>query len=411
LARYESLTLWRGVACLLVIFYHSLFTGYGLAFPEGTGVLTGIVDFLRRAWVGVPLFFVISGYCVTASADAVRQYSRPGPNFFWRRFRRIYPPYWIWLGFVTLSVWGVESFVAPGFFEKAFLPNPQGLTGPQWFGNLTLTESWRWHFTGGVECALLSPSWTLCYEEQFYALVGLCLLFCRKYFFQALAGMTALVIGGLFLLPWLGVGTWGLFLDGKWLMFAAGILAYYVLNYAPRASLPWYCIPLGFGILVAAAEPSRLLEPRVNEPNQSYFVAFGFALAVIALRNSDARLLLAWFAPPLKFCGERCYSLYLVHWPVVTVVGWAFNQIGFRNPIAIFLLGLSSCLLVTVTLAWAFHWLVERRFLNSRQDQAAAASWLRRLRQARLVVVRSQVAADSVSGGRRIGGAMVIPPL
>ena len=35
-----------------------------------------------------------------------------------------------------------------------------------------------------------------------------------------------------------------------------------------------------------------------------------------------------------------CYSLYLVHWPTVTVVSWFFNHWGIRNPAAVFV---SAC--------------------------------------------------------------------
>src|SRR5437879_3595441 len=66
--RYESLTAWRGVACLLVVVYHS--TRGPL--HELSGFTAFIFGILGKCWLGVPLFFVISGYCVTASADALR---------------------------------------------------------------------------------------------------------------------------------------------------------------------------------------------------------------------------------------------------------------------------------------------------------------------------------------------------
>src|SRR5262249_48484636 len=154
---------------------------------------SGVVEVVRRLWIGVPMFFVISGYCVTASADAARRRPNPGPEFFYRRFRRIYPPYWTWLAVAGLGIWIVE-LIHPRFFEQAFIPNPQTFTIWQWLGNLSLTESWRWHLTGGVENMLLSPSWTLCYEEQFYALAGLALVAGRRFFFGWFALVTAVVL-------------------------------------------------------------------------------------------------------------------------------------------------------------------------------------------------------------------------
>ncbi|HEV2393274.1 MAG TPA: acyltransferase [Verrucomicrobiae bacterium] len=361
--RYETLTAWRGIACLFVVIFHSVCTGYGLSFPDGPGPLGWVLAVVHRLWIGVPLFFVISGYCVTASADAARQRPSSGANFFRRRFRRIYPPYWAWLLITAAGVWFVESKHA-GFFQNAFVPNPRGFTKWQWFGNLTLTESWRWHITRGVENELLSPSWTLCYEEQFYALVGLALLLARRFFFGALALLTLAVFAGLFVLPPLGVGTLGLFLDGQWLMFAAGAVVYYALNYAPARAMGWFCVPLGFGVLCAVAGPEHLLIARTNEPNQSYLCAFLFALALLGLRRWDTQLARARLVRPLLFCGEMCYSLYLIHWPVVTVVSWGFNRLGLRNPFAIFFLGVSCCLAVALGLGRLFYRLIERRFWN-----------------------------------------------
>lgn len=361
--RYESLTHWRGLACLMVVAFHSLSTGYGLTFPEGFGPLSGMVAVVQRLWVGVPMFFVISGYCVTASADAARRRGRPGFCFFKRRFRRIYPPFWVWLGITGAGVWLVERF-SPGFFTSAFVPDPSKMEAWQWIGNLTLTETWRWHLTGAPENALLSHSWTLCYEEQFYALVGLALFLAPRWLFAALSLITLAVIAGLFVFPALGINTMGTFLDGKWLMFAAGVLVYYAVNYAARARLAWFALPLVLGLVCAFAEPKHLLLNRVNEPNQSYFCAFGLALLLLGLQRWDGVVAQSQVLRPLFWCGEMCYSLYLVHWPVVTVVAWGINQLGFRNPFFIFFFALPVCMGVAVVLARFFHNLVERRFWN-----------------------------------------------
>jgi peptidoglycan/LPS O-acetylase OafA/YrhL len=211
--RYDSLTLWRGFACLLVIVYHS---SRG-PLHEVNGFTALIFQILGRFWIGVPLFFVISGYCVTASADALRRRDGSARHFFWRRFLRIYPPYWAVIAITALGVCLMNSYVSEGAFQALMMPLPQWLTKWQWLGNLTLTEGWRWHLTRGVEDVFLPPSWTLCYEEQFYFLVGLVLILTRRFFFFAL-GFLTLIVAILFLFPWPGLYTTGLFLDGRWLM-------------------------------------------------------------------------------------------------------------------------------------------------------------------------------------------------
>ena len=41
------------------------------------------------------MFFVISGYCITAAVERSRQLGHSAGTYFWRRFRRIYPPLWM----------------------------------------------------------------------------------------------------------------------------------------------------------------------------------------------------------------------------------------------------------------------------------------------------------------------------
>src|SRR5262245_59812438 len=99
--RYESLDMWRGVACLLVLLNHAIV--YQL--PDGT-TPQGLQRFdvaaaavAARLWLGVPMFFVISGYCISAAVDSYRRRGSSVGTYFVRRFKRIFPPYWAVLAF------------------------------------------------------------------------------------------------------------------------------------------------------------------------------------------------------------------------------------------------------------------------------------------------------------------------
>ena len=71
--RYSSLDLWRGIACLVIVILHlSLYwkyasVGHGAA---GYGVAATILFLIGRMGIGVLVFFVISGYCIAATADS-----------------------------------------------------------------------------------------------------------------------------------------------------------------------------------------------------------------------------------------------------------------------------------------------------------------------------------------------------
>ncbi|HLP78155.1 MAG TPA: acyltransferase, partial [Candidatus Paceibacterota bacterium] len=214
-----------------------------------------------------------------------------------------------------------------------------------------------------IEMELWSPVWTLCYEEQFYFVVGVALLLARRIFFPALTFVTAVVLLGQFFFRFNTLGT---FLDGKWLMFASGVLAYYILNRVPPEKQVWYCIPFLLGSLAAFSDPKQMLRGGVGEPNQSYLTAFVFGLAIVGLSRWDIAITSSRLMKPLRFLGEMCYSLYLVHWPVVMVVGHTLDSMGISNPFASLLITVPCSIGVTILLGRCFHLWVERRFWNSK---------------------------------------------
>ncbi|MCX5769338.1 MAG: acyltransferase, partial [Candidatus Hydrogenedentes bacterium] len=149
--RYESLDLWRCVACLAVVAFHSTAICYESSRSSDLPGL--IVALTARGWMGVPIFFVISGYCISATIDAAKGKDRKGRNYFLRRFRRIYPPFWACVG-ATAAFWGVLAAFGQGrlitgtFGSVPMVPDLSQLTIRQWFGNLALAEMWRHNFDG-----------------------------------------------------------------------------------------------------------------------------------------------------------------------------------------------------------------------------------------------------------------------
>ena len=129
-----------------------------------------------------------------------------------------------------------------GFVHDNGKPFPPWLlTGPQWIGNFTLTESWRanatsrLHVFGSPKCYLADVAWTLCYEEQFYAVCGFVLVLTHRRFFAGLALVTAVsaLIWPLTLTRY-GYLTNGLFFDGQWFLFAIGVGVYLIVTKVVR---------------------------------------------------------------------------------------------------------------------------------------------------------------------------------
>ena len=149
-------------------------------------------------------------------------------------------------------------------------------------------------------------------------------------------------------------------------MALCGITAYYVWKYsAPRWRYLFF-VPLAFGLVYALTVRGSLFKPRPLDMAEHCVVAFLFAFLIISLRKWDDSINRSKVLSPLRFCGERCYSLYLVHWPVVVLIGHAFNALGMTNATAILLITVPCCLATSLLLAAVFHTWVERRFWNPR---------------------------------------------
>lgn len=381
-SRYDSLDFWRGIACLSVAAYHS--TPYAFASqPERfesaeRSLCDSLLLGVGQLWLSVMVFFVISGYCIATIADKHRQKSRGIGSYFHRRIRRIYPPYWVCFLIWCAAITAVER-VVPGYLSDgvASVTLPATLYWQQWVGNLTLTEIWRPLLFGPESSSgVLGVMWSLCYEEQFYLVVGLLILICPRYFFH----------GTLLITAWVYLNTWdihphifglsrvtkqleavqlkqyGVFWDGAWLYFAVGIAVYYWIHHAKTVGR--VVIPLAMAIAVF---PSLL--PLENfgqfysgQKARLTTVIFGWML--MGLHRFDSTLARAAILTPVSRCGTMCYSLYLVHWPVVKPLSkWLFHS-GVTSSWATLIITIPLCVGTSVMVAWLFYECVEKRFLN-----------------------------------------------
>jgi peptidoglycan/LPS O-acetylase OafA/YrhL len=311
-------------------------------------------------WTGVPMFFVISGYCISASADSARRKSQGAKTYFMRRFRRIYPPYWIALVIVTMFFLVVDKTLFPGLVSS---PPPisiniaDWLSPSQWIGNITLTETWRHYLFGDARGHFVGQSWTLCYEEQFYALTGLILFATPRLYFHAALLISCAVL----LIQWIGHGTatsfTGFFFDGQWLLFALGILVYYRVNYANSLQL----LVIN-SLLVAMIVGCRFL-PFFDR--YTMFAGLCFAAFISFAHRWDNRLSQSQILRPLAACGTMCYSLYLVHGIIARSISKAFYVNGLDSDVTVLVVVVPLSVAASLLAGWIFYVTVERRFLNA----------------------------------------------
>jgi len=173
-ARIDYIDAWRFLAVVMVIQSH-IFVYSGLKVP----LLTPYLDQLDRLGeLGVLVFFVISGFVICSGLVAEK--GRTGticlPAFYVRRFYRIIPPLWLYLSCLLLLNATDMIEISP----------QQALTSASFLCNMPFPDGCSW-FAG--------HTWTLAYEEQFYLIFPLLILFVPLInnslrFALAIAGLT-----------------------------------------------------------------------------------------------------------------------------------------------------------------------------------------------------------------------------
>jgi peptidoglycan/LPS O-acetylase OafA/YrhL len=166
----------RGIAILSVLVYHFIGVSFCTELPSALSQRT--VDVLRQAWLGVDLFFVLSGFLIGGiliDSRASRQFFKP---FYARRFFRIAPLYALLL---------IANFLSLAHLIPR-APSPARSDVP-WYAYLTFTQNyWLARGPAGV-AAFMGVTWSLAVEEQFYLTIPVLVRFVRARF-----------------LPWLLVG-------------------------------------------------------------------------------------------------------------------------------------------------------------------------------------------------------------
>ncbi|MCK0208831.1 acyltransferase [Starkeya koreensis] len=338
----------RAVAVLSVIIFHL-----------GVGWLPG-------GFVGVDVFFIISGFVVAASVKAVR-FDGIGQffSFFYaRRIRRIVPA----LVCCVLVTALFSALLIPVVFLSQ-TNERTGIAALVGLSNLYLIFIGNDYFSPSVELNPFTHTWSLAVEEQFYILFPLLWFACvsrkntdgrgRVFSYFCVLSLLSIILC-IILTYWYRVAAFYLIFSRFWELGAGVLLAVTVVAWSGVIRrLPTWGSDAGAMVAFLALAAAFLFadEARFPFPWALLPVTATAALICFVTARPDCGVARALSWRPVVYVGRTSYSLYLWHWPVFVLLKWTVGLDTAASQL--------SGLAMTVLFALTTYHLVEQPFRRS----------------------------------------------
>jgi peptidoglycan/LPS O-acetylase OafA/YrhL len=345
---YPALDGLRGLAILLVVVYHNF----------------GFINYFFFGWLGVDLFFVLSGFLITDILLKTVGSKKYLANFYIRRILRIFPLYYLVLILFLIVLPKLNTALDLKYYTDHQV----------WLW--TYLQNWLYIFNNPGQTNTLNHLWSLAVEEQFYLLWPLIILLIRSpKFLLAFISLLLVAVLGLRLWIWSNhiadLAYFNLYTFSRIDGICIGCMIALLLRINPlflKKYTPW--IVLFFAILnFAFFFINRSYQFSFPYLALAGYSTFGmmFGLLVNEAVSGETKLINKLFnIPLLKFFGRISYGFYIFHWPVYLLMKpWLGRQFsGIANAAAREFIIAVIATLVAIMVSWISFRYYESYFLK-----------------------------------------------
>jgi peptidoglycan/LPS O-acetylase OafA/YrhL len=293
--RYRSLDSLRGVAAVLVVFFHISWNNHITAF-----------HFFQQSFLFVDLFFILSGFIISTVYGQRLKKSSDALRFMTRRFFRLYPLHLATLLFLV-ALETIKYLTAMHGLSSTSEIFAYQRTIPAIFVNLAFLQG-----TGILESVSWNaPSWSIGSEMIAYAVfasiapIG---LVASRFFWLIIIPIVA---GYGYLV--MHVGTLNTNVALGIIRCLCGFFLGTLIARMPPALFP--------NTLVIVSAVTTLLVVALLSGTSEILAVPAFAVLIYALRNDEITIAKLFLAKPLAFLGKISFSIYLVHYLVISLIG------------------------------------------------------------------------------------------
>ncbi len=322
----------------------------------------------RGGFVGVDVFFVISGFLITGIILRELDAGQFSPAQFWlRRIRRLFPALIVFFAATLLAGWKV---LFPS--QLASLAS-QTMAALGVMANFKMRAMLGWYWAPKAETIPLLHTWSLAVEEQFYFFMPFLLMAAHRWLRKWIGGALLLLLMASLALCWhfgrtdpgfnfymLPTRAWELLI---------GCLGAWVVRQHLALTGSIGVLAGGIGLWIILFSVFYLGGHRGWPDSWTLLPTIGTALILISPEPEGRRFIVVRLlsTQPLRFIGLISYSLYLWHWPLVVFLSEYKSQDQI-TPLDRWLVVAASILLAAAS--WRF---VEQPFRRSSRSLRIAA--------------------------------------